>query len=305
MGLICKNPYVNGGAAFGCGQCLPCRVNRRRVWTHRLILEATCWPDNAFVTLTYDDEHLPKDGSLNPKHMQQFLKDVRRALEPQRIRFFGVGEYGEQSWRPHYHLAMFNMRSCSRGFSSWRTRGSVTSCCSICDLVRKVWNRGNVFLGTLEPQSAGYVAGYVTKKLTDPNHPALEGRQPEFSRQSLRPGIGAYVTDDIASELMRLGLDKTLVDVPYLLAHGRQKMPLGSYLRRQIRKKIGRDEKAPPEAIKEWLSSLSHLRESDAVIQAPPGQKQFAYWGQVVDSEKGRRINMEARHNRHRKRGHL
>lgn len=102
------------GQAFGCGQCLPCRVNRRRIWTHRIMLEAAQYHDNSFVTLTYDEEKLPVDLSVTPRTLQLFMKRLRKVY-PNRIRYFGVGEYGDQTMRPHYHLALFNFASCARG----------------------------------------------------------------------------------------------------------------------------------------------------------------------------------------------
>ena len=129
---------MNGREAYGCGQCLPCRINKKRVWTHRIMLESSLHTDNAFVTLTYSDENLPKDGSLVPRHVQLFLKKVRKEIEPARLRFFCVGEYGDRTQRPHYHVALFGYPPCSRG----RTDHRKEHCCENCDRIRRSWNLG-------------------------------------------------------------------------------------------------------------------------------------------------------------------
>ena len=103
--MLCRKPYVGPAGAFPCGQCLPCRLNRRRTWTHRIMLEAMCHGDNAFVTLTYEDDNV---RSLVPKDPQDWLKRIRKAVEPLRLRYYLVGEYGDISERPHYHVALIS-----------------------------------------------------------------------------------------------------------------------------------------------------------------------------------------------------
>lgn len=299
--MHCKNPYVVRGQAFGCGQCLPCRVNKRREWTHRMILEAAQYSDNCFLTLTYNDDHLPSDKSLQPKDMQLFIKKLRKSMEPRLIRYFGVGEYGDQTERPHYHLAVFNMPSCSRGNTSVRRDGT---CCSVCDGVRALWGKGNVYLGRIEPQSAQYVVGYVTKKLTKKDDPKLNGRHPEFARMSLRPGIGAGLMEDVASTLLEHNLDRP-EDVPNQLMHGKTKLPLGRYLRNRIAERIGVDPKEVSKInqakAQEKLRPLQEATEANA----PKGFKRFYFKNLVIDAGEGKRIQLESRFKRNSKRGTL
>ena len=79
------------------------------------MLESQVHADNCFVTLTYDDEHLPRPHrpghwmpSLSPYHVTNFIKRLRRHYEIP-IRYFLAGEYGNDSQRPHYHLALFGL----------------------------------------------------------------------------------------------------------------------------------------------------------------------------------------------------
>lgn len=235
----------SAGQAFGCGQCLPCLISRRRVWAHRIMLETVCHDHSAFVTLTYKDEHEPPLRSLSPKDLQDFLKRLRKSLEPDRIRFYAVGEYGDQTSRPHYHLAVFGMPTCRYLRSRTEKIHTGRSCCFICDSLRDVWGKGHVYLGTLENDSAHYIAQYVTKKMTSKDDPRLNGRHPEFARMSNRPGIGFHAMHEVASTLMKFNLDETQADVPSALQHGRRKMPLGRYLQGKLRNMVGKDEKAP------------------------------------------------------------
>lgn len=262
--MLCRKPFAKGGALFPCGQCLPCRYNRRRIWTHRIMLESLCHGDNAFVTLTIDDDHLvfPDGGllpTLVPSDLTLFLKRFRKAVAPARIRFFAVGEYGDQSERPHYHLAIFGFPSCRRG-NTVRSRAT-GKCCDVCDLVSDAWGKGLVYLGSLSPHSAGYVAGYVVKKMTAGDDMRLQGRYPEFSRMSRRPGLGAEFMHEVASTLLTHNLE-ALPDVPMALRHGAKELPLGRYLRMKLRKLIGRDEKTPEVVLKEMVASMQELRET-------------------------------------------
>lgn len=152
----------------------------------------------------------------------------------------------------------------------------------------ETWSLGRIFLGDLNVSSAQYVAGYVTKKLTAPDDKRLLGRHPEFSRMSLRPGIGADAMCDVADSMLRFDLATSQTDVPVSLAHGRRTLPLGRYLRRQLRIQLGRDEKAPDSAINEQDRQMQELR--SAAFEASRPLKAV-----VVEAFKGRIASMEAR----------
>lgn len=235
--MNCKKPFRQGSLAFGCGQCLPCRINRRRLWTHRMMLESLKHEKSSFVTLTYDEKNLPKGGNLVPKDTQDWLKRLRK--EVGQCRYYLVGEYGDQSWRPHYHVALYGV-----GIEDE-------------DTVRDTWGMGHTMVGDLTQQSAQYIAGYVTKKMTSKNDSRLNGLHPEFARMSLRPGIGAVALDEVVNAMTRSQGAELLLkqgDVPQELLHGKQKQPLGRYLRRKLRERYGFDELSTP---KEILSRLS------------------------------------------------
>lgn len=230
--MLCENPYVKGtGEAFPCGKCLPCLVRRKKLWTHRLMLESLCHSDNAFVTLTYADEFVPKDLSLDPATFTLWLKRFREKISPQRVRFYGVGEYGDKSARPHYHALLFGYATCLRGRSMYsKTR---VNCCSQCDLVRDTWGLGHVGLGSVTPESVGYVVSYIVKNMRRTDDHRLNGRWPEFSRMSLRPGIGYGALDEITQTLMKYNLDDEML-TPTQLGHGKRFRPLGRYLRSKL-----------------------------------------------------------------------
>ena len=91
-----------------CGLCLECRIQHARQWADRCVLEAKNYKDNYFVTLTYDDDFLPNHNSLEPRDLQLFLKRLRKTFPHTKIRFLASGEYGDSSFRPHYHLILLN-----------------------------------------------------------------------------------------------------------------------------------------------------------------------------------------------------
>lgn len=264
--MLCRNPYTTSdGKAYGCGQCTPCRVNRRRKWQARIMLEARQYEDNSFVTLTYDDEHMPKTidglGTLKSWDLRNFLDNLRYhfgTMGRRGIRYYAVGEYGDETFRPHYHLAMFNVPTCVYKMSMYSKLR--VSCCPTCELVRKLWGRGHIYLGTLERDSAGYVASYVTKGMSKKDDPRLGLRYPEFARMSLRPGIGHSAMWEVADVLMKYGLMQGALDVPYELKEGKKSIPLDRYLRRNLRTMVGRDAKASQEFIDTLAEEMSSVR---------------------------------------------
>lgn len=299
--MLCKNPFVKAGEAYGCGQCLPCRINRRRVWTHRIMLESMQHTDNTFITLTYDNEHLPADGSLNPAHTRDFLKRLRFSIEPSRIRYFLCGEYGDSTQRPHYHAALFGYPSChyiQSRYSKTRDR-----CCPSCDLIHRLWGHGHVYLGTLTPESSAYIAGYVAKGKSNegPNNCF-----PPFARMSLRPGIGGDAMHEIASIHLQYAEDS--IDVVTSLRHGTRLMPLGRYLTRRLRTLTGRDPATPPARLKEMSDALLDVRMAAEAVTSSPGFHRFrnlAIKSLLIERDKGKIQSIEARQRLYKRKTHL
>lgn len=304
---------MKGGMAYGCGQCMPCLVNRRRVWTHRLMLESLSHTDSAFVTLTYEDDQLKYSvdkttgellPTLAPDDLKDFMKRLRAAYHyhqvnlkvpknaTQKIRFYACGEYGEQSDRPHYHLALFGYPKCPWGQSRYtRTR---VSCCWSCDLLRSKWGFGNIYSGELTTESASYVAGYVTKKMTSKDDHRLKGRYPEFARMS--QGLGGNFMEHVAQSLTQFNLVESRADVPSALRHGSRLLPLGRYLRRRLRKAVGVDEKTPQEVLDQLFEEMSPLRDLAQAISDETGERYGKTLKELVIKQADQAVlNMEAR----------
>lgn len=288
--MLCQEPYVKAGQAFPCGKCLPCLVRRRKLWTHRLMLESLCHSDNAFVTLTYADDTLPADLSLQPAHLQDFLKRLRSHMEyhyKKRIRFYGVGEYGDKSSRPHYHAILFNYVTCLRGRSVYRK--GVTKCCSSCDLIRDLWGYGNVGLGSLTTESAGYTLGYIVKNMRRTDDARLKGRWPEFARMSLRPGLGYGALDEIAKTIIRYNLDDD--PIPTVLRQGKSMKPLGRYLRSKLKDMVNADNEEV--AVDEEMQALWEV----ACSVTPKGGevRRNLFKNMLIEVGEQRVLNMAAR----------
>lgn len=179
-----------------CGQCIGCRIERSKMWAARCYHEASLFEKNCFITLTYDNEHLPANGSLNKKHFQDFMKRLRFRFGSG-IRFYMCGEYGETYGRPHYHACLFNFDFPDKKFFK-KNNGNVlyTS-----EELQKLWTFGFSSIGAVTFQSAAYVARYIMKKITgkeaknhyerfDSETGEVYYLQPEYTCMSRRPGIG-------------------------------------------------------------------------------------------------------------------
>lgn len=87
---------------------MACRADRITMWTDRIQFEALTSPDaSGFLTLTFDDAHMPKNRSANKKVMSDFFKRLRYYSDKD-FRFFYSSEYGETTYRLHYHVCMLN-----------------------------------------------------------------------------------------------------------------------------------------------------------------------------------------------------
>lgn len=94
---------------FACQRCNFCLMTRRAEWTMRIFQESKLHVDSDFLTMTYDDDHLPIDGSLKKEHLQLFMKRLRKGIYPLKCRYYNVGEYGTESGRAHYHSILFGV----------------------------------------------------------------------------------------------------------------------------------------------------------------------------------------------------
>jgi len=244
---MCKKPFTGKGLPFGCGQCMHCRYNRKRTWTARVMLESKVHARNSFITLTYDDQICQKKNyvpwSLDHAHFPAFIKRLRDRLPPESVRYFGVGEYGDTYERPHFHSALFGI-GCDDPNPDVRLRKKC--CCFTCKLIRETWGWGATDVATLEYESAAYVAGYVTKKMTNPKDPKvqawLKGRKAEKSHMSRNPGIGANSLTEIAIALSSEYGEQLIQqtgDVPMQINTDGRSMPLGRYLRQKLREELG------------------------------------------------------------------
>lgn len=159
-----------------CGRCIGCKLDRSLSWAGRIASEAKLYENNAFITLTYDDEHLPENGQLVKKDFQDFMKRLRHRYQgyeqvpgiddgtkPNSIRYFMCGEYGELNDRPHFHACLLNFqfydlkRFKRNGHGDWiYTSKQLT----------KLWGKGHCTTANVTVESAAYVARYVTKKIT-------------------------------------------------------------------------------------------------------------------------------------------
>lgn len=180
-----------------CGQCTGCRVDRAREWSVRCMHEAKMHDANSFLTLTYNDENIPSNGSLDYRHFQLFMKRLRMRVGP--VRFFMCGEYGDQTLRPHYHALIFGYDFPDK--KPWRKSANDYMLYRSAEL-ETLWKYGNAEIGTVTLQSAGYCARYCIKKVYGDLAPSHYGeREPEFGHMSLKPGIGATFFDKFQSDI--------------------------------------------------------------------------------------------------------
>ncbi len=199
-----------------CGQCIGCRIDRSRQWANRCMLELQYHDSAYFVTLTYDDFHVPKSYYPDPetgeahtsltlckRDFQLWMKRLRKKFSDDKIRFFACGEYGGQTKRPHYHAIVFGLhlndlikyKTVKEGDSYYTYYNS--------DSLQDTWLNGFVVVGEVTWESCAYVARYVTKKLSGEQADFYKkfNLAPEFSDMSRRPGIARQYYDDHGKEI--------------------------------------------------------------------------------------------------------
>jgi len=185
---------------IACGQCTGCKLEKSRQWAMRCVHEASLHPENSFITLTYNDENLPSNQSLDKREWQTFAKRLRKRLQPKKIRYFMCGEYGtDQSptsrtiGRPHYHAIIFN--------HDFPDKKQIKEDLFESTWLNNIWGKGYTTVGAVTFESAAYVARYCLKKITgdeaeqhyqlqDFHTGEITNIKPEYTSQSRNPGIG-------------------------------------------------------------------------------------------------------------------
>lgn len=160
-----------------CGKCLCCLVNKRNDWSFRLMQEYRKSVTASFLTLTY--HHAPSQG-VSKRHVQLFLKRLRKKTG-QGLRYFAVGEYGEKTQRPHYHILLFNYKDEKFVRSSWTYNGK---------------SLGILHFGKVTEASIMYTTKYVIQRAAWQD----KTRTPPFTLMSRAYGIGGqYLSDQVVS----------------------------------------------------------------------------------------------------------
>lgn len=168
-----------------CSKCPGCRADQRRDWGVRCYHEAQLHEQSSFLTLTYQDA----PPAINKLDLQHFLMRMRKHYGP--LRYFGCGEYGGKTNRPHYHMLIFG-----HDFMGGPHVAHIEPDRYINARVERIWGHGQIEISSLTPDRCFYTAGYCMKKA---------GQADTFSIQSRRPPIGQRWLQDHWDNLNRLG----------------------------------------------------------------------------------------------------
>ena len=230
--LWTPGPDCGERTATPCGQCIGCRLEYARVWGARLAHEVAFLEEcfgiySSFITLTYDEEHVPYGGTLVKPHLQDFFKRFRWHLAqeepPREIRYYAAGEYGSTCpshgvkdctlcgpiQRPHYHAIILGFDFPDKKCLGYRDGYAVYES----EFLAKLWKKGSHEIGSFSFDAGVYVASYMLAKFKGKEYdvadyyckylPAIDAwmdLEPEFATMSLKPGIGKdwmekYVND--------------------------------------------------------------------------------------------------------------
>lgn len=252
-----------------CGKCPLCIKARKRDCTTRIVHEARVASASWFITLTYAPEHLPfnndflQEPTLVKRHIQLFLKRLRKACPNDHIRYVEVGEYGAKFGRPHYHLIIFGLPDLPLVFHEHRVSYDTYRS----PLIERCWPFGFSVVTRFDYSNARYVAQYVRKKQDlQAISPYVEKPFMTASRgKSGEGGYGAPYFDKYHSEMLRDGFC-------VLSVRGHMfKVPLPSYYLRRARERYH----------DEWLSLVLRraeyaMRSADVTLSPEEYQNQLA-----------------------------
>lgn len=177
-----------------------------------------------FLTLTYNESSCPQDGNLQPDDLRLFLRRLKHKLNRPTLRFYAVGEYGDKTQRPHYHLILFGLHP------TYPEK-----------ILAELWGKGFVCVRPVSTEVMSYVMGYVVKKWTKSTP---DGRTPEFASMSRNPGLGSGFVKRVVSSYRNYPtwpvVEQQIAELSsgYVNING-VKYPRDSYLKNKILGELG------------------------------------------------------------------
>ena len=225
-----KPDFIDKVIRLPCGYCRACKINLYQEWATRCWLEARQLKNNQFITLTYDNQHLPEKG-VNKQDLSRFMRALREHFRRKHgitgIRFFACGEYGEETFRPHYHILLFNCPPF--GDEKKYKENDLGQPLYKSKILEHIWGKGFCTIGAVTRQSCDYVCRYLVKSSygKKPNY-----LNPEFRSMSKLKGIGInYLLDN---------LEQIIADDTIRLT-GTKRVKLPRYFDKKIKEIIGKE----------------------------------------------------------------
>jgi len=299
--LNCQKPYVRTSAQrvsitrwvssedarldampFPCGNCTPCRINNQRIWATRMVLEKLSWHESCFCTLTYRDGTLTYDDHMtamvHPRDMTLFLKRLKHTYPD--FRYFAIGEYGDESLRPHWHLMLYGI-PCSKKDE---------------EKIEDVWGNGFCTLDEINWSTDRYVALYCIKKLTREDDELLFGKTPEkmfCSRGTAadqRGGLGRCFIRDISKQIPKEN------GVIRGFRVGKRWFPLGRYLTKKLSEDRGLTEHEQKADLYNYQLKLlnagldlsGYYNMSKIVLDSKGKVDSILHWHEITKLKKGK-----------------
>lgn len=207
-----------------CGKCEACLQKKKNEWIVRLTKEYESSTSAYFLTLTYDDEYLPTKTividdvveeiqCVSKRDCQLFLKRLRKAIEPFKIRYYLVSEYGPKTLRPHYHALLFNFPAELKN--------------KLDNIITNAWRNGFVSISNVNPARIAYVCSYCMDNSTLPSQFVRN-----FVLCSRRPGLGSAYLDN--ERVVRYHVDNVVGNITVMDNGQTYKVAMPRYYRSKL-----------------------------------------------------------------------
>ena len=179
------NPHAHAWINASCNHCIECEQKYRTSWQFRLQQELKRSKSTFFITLTYDDDHLPymSTGEMcfDNQHFTQWRKRLNAyfSRKETKIKYICTGEFGEKYDRPHYHIILFI--------------DHVVSYDELNNIAHYYWDYAQVVdcdIPRSENAVSSYVTKYVMKDYYKNTKPYIEGSKTNKFRIHVSNNLG-------------------------------------------------------------------------------------------------------------------